>query len=287
MQIAQEKSSFFFGEFLKKNGMISAIELKEALGLMKLINLRIGDLAVANGLLTEEQATWINHLQRWRDCPFGELAVAGKFITEEDLCDFLKKQEKNNIRIGEAVVSLGYLSSSERDVLLQQFYDTQFSYRPQQVALDDKTLTSPINYDIVSFLVDFLPRFSLRTVGRPIKTGASHVWNHQKTYELQASVIFKKKFYLGLSLGLEMDFAEALAAGFLQLDRTVLERAQLSQALGDFLKMLIVHTLSHFGKSKPEDELLPISGVLLPAGVVYQIGIGEGEGIIVIDAEAE
>ena len=75
----------FFGQFLVKEGAITVEQLREALDLMASENLRLGQVAVEQGLLSESEANDINREQRYTDKPFGSIAVKLGLITAVQL----------------------------------------------------------------------------------------------------------------------------------------------------------------------------------------------------------
>jgi len=84
--------SQLFGKYLVEKGVIGYADYREAVEKQLNVRVKLGTIAVAEGLLTVEQAETINKLQKQFDKRFGDIAVEKKYLTEEQVEALLKKQ---------------------------------------------------------------------------------------------------------------------------------------------------------------------------------------------------
>ena len=111
----------FFGQFLIQEQAITVEQLREALDLMNRQNLMLGQLAVEEKFLSESQANQINREQRYTDRPFGSIAISQNLLDSTLVKRLLELQQEKRIRIGEALVQLGYLNEDDLGKHLGQF----------------------------------------------------------------------------------------------------------------------------------------------------------------------
>ena len=81
-----------FGKYLLEKNAINEFDYRTLIDEQMGVRVRLGTIAVADGLLTEEQVEKINRLQMTRDKRFGDIAVEQGLITDEQLGALLKKQ---------------------------------------------------------------------------------------------------------------------------------------------------------------------------------------------------
>lgn len=103
----------YFGNYLQSKGLIGKEQYYEILKEMKSARLKMGLLAVVNGLMTEEQAEQVNQLQQMQDRRFGDIAVEKGYLTKEQVEDLLKQQGDQYLLFVQALTEHGYLSLEE------------------------------------------------------------------------------------------------------------------------------------------------------------------------------
>lgn len=112
----------FFGQYLLEKGRITSQQLLAALECQKAITEPIGTIALERGLLTAEQIKQILQQQRKTNQRFGEIAVVLGFLTQAQLDELLDKQDTNHrARLGEALVSKGYITLETLEKELKEF----------------------------------------------------------------------------------------------------------------------------------------------------------------------
>ena len=71
---------------------------------------KLGTIAVAEGLLTEAQAEEINHQQTQQDRRFGDIAIELKYLTEEQVSELLNRQGDESMKFFQLLVDTTDLS---------------------------------------------------------------------------------------------------------------------------------------------------------------------------------
>lgn len=102
-----------FGKYLVEKGVIGYADYRAAIEKQLNVRVKLGTIAVAEGLLTEEQAETINKLQKQFDKRFGDIAVEKNFLTEEQVTGLLKKQGNPYMQFLEVLLDSGKASISE------------------------------------------------------------------------------------------------------------------------------------------------------------------------------
>ena len=100
----------YFGNYLQNKGVISKEQYFELLEEIKTSRLKMGLLAIVNGLMTEAQAEEVNQLQQMQDRRFGDIAVDKGYLTEEQVSSLLKMQGDQYLLFVQALIDHNYLS---------------------------------------------------------------------------------------------------------------------------------------------------------------------------------
>lgn len=100
----------FFGQFLLAEGFITAPQLLAALEYQEQFNARLGEYAVASGLLTLFDAQKIHALQVSKDLLFGQAALELGLLDKEQLRQAMAAQRNDHVLLGEALCKLGYIT---------------------------------------------------------------------------------------------------------------------------------------------------------------------------------
>jgi hypothetical protein len=111
----------FFGQFLVSQGYITPPQLLAAVEYQSKYNVRLGELAVALGMLTPFESQHVNAAQVREDHLFGETAVRYGFLTERQLGDALETQRAARVSLGQALATLGYLGAPIADAAHARF----------------------------------------------------------------------------------------------------------------------------------------------------------------------
>ena len=81
-----------FGKYLVKEKIINEVALENILSEQDKIRVKLGMMAVADKMITQEQADEINKIQMEQDKRFGDIAIEKKYLTESQVKDLLHEQ---------------------------------------------------------------------------------------------------------------------------------------------------------------------------------------------------
>lgn len=100
----------YFGNYLQNKGVISKEQYFELLEEIKTARLKMGLLAIVNGLMTEAQAEEVNQLQQMQDRRFGDIAIDRGYLTDEQVTSLLKMQGDQYLLFVQALIDHEYLT---------------------------------------------------------------------------------------------------------------------------------------------------------------------------------
>lgn len=115
----------YFGKYLQDKGLITAQQYKELLEEIKSARLRMGLLAIINGMMTEAQAEEVNQLQQMQDRRFGDIAVDKGYLTDEQVSSLLKMQGDQYLLFVQALNDHEYLNLEDIQKELNAFKKNQ------------------------------------------------------------------------------------------------------------------------------------------------------------------
>lgn len=113
--------SQLFGNYLVDRKAISPEDYQEVIEKQLDVRVKLGTIAVAEGLLTEEQVETLNKLQMQVDRRFGDLAVERGLLTEEQVGQLLKKQGNPYMQFLEVLLESGKVDVPQMDAQLKAF----------------------------------------------------------------------------------------------------------------------------------------------------------------------
>ena len=85
-------------------------DLKTQIAKQNEVRVKMGLIAVAEGMMTSEQAEEVNRLQATMDKRFGDIAVEKGYLTDEQIGNLLKKQGNAYMSFAQVLVDEGYLA---------------------------------------------------------------------------------------------------------------------------------------------------------------------------------
>ena len=122
--------SQYFGQYLLNQGVITPIQLSDALTQERMTRVKIGILAINAGYLTVFQVEHIHTLQQEQDKKFGEIAVAEGLLTVAQVEMLLEKQNRRYLNLCQTLVDKGYLALDKLEVVMNKYKeDAQLSDR--------------------------------------------------------------------------------------------------------------------------------------------------------------
>lgn len=110
-----------FGEYLVSKDYITATDLEAVLAKINASRVKLGLIAVAQKMLTKEQADRVNMLQQQRDKRFGDIAVSEGYITDAQVGELLSLQGNPYMKFVQAVTELDLLTMERIEEILDEF----------------------------------------------------------------------------------------------------------------------------------------------------------------------
>ena len=116
--------SQLFGNYLVDRGAISREDYREVMEKQLDARVKLGTIAVAESLLTQEQAEMLNRLQLQFDRRFGDLAMERGLLTQEQVGQLLKKQGNPYLQFLQVLLESGKVTASQVDAHIRLFIQT-------------------------------------------------------------------------------------------------------------------------------------------------------------------
>ena len=137
------------GNYLKDVGLLSEEQLYDLLAEHRKVRAKLGIIAVAEGLMTQDEADRVNRLQAIMDMRFGDIAVEEGYLTEGQVETLLKKQGNAYLAFAQALENQQLMLIEQLEQLLIDFqYDNNFTSSDMDKLKSD---------DIDQILTLFLP----------------------------------------------------------------------------------------------------------------------------------
>lgn len=116
------------GNYLVSKGVISIEQFKDLLAEQRKVRVKLGLIAVAEGLMTQEEADKINKLQAVMDKRFGDIAVDRRYLTKGQVEALLKKQGNAYLAFAQALENLQLMTVEQLEQYMVDFqHDNQFT----------------------------------------------------------------------------------------------------------------------------------------------------------------
>ncbi|MBQ9989760.1 MAG: hypothetical protein IJP31_02270 [Lachnospiraceae bacterium] len=142
------------GHYLLEIGQITREQLHDLLKEQHKVRVKLGLIAVSEGLMTQEEAERVNRLQAIMDMRFGDIAVEERYLTEEQVEQLLKKQ-------GNAYLSFAQALENQQIIKMEQLEQLALDFQQDRHYTDEdmETLKSG---DIDRILRFYMPKGSER-----------------------------------------------------------------------------------------------------------------------------
>ncbi len=112
-----------FGNYLKEKNLLDDKQLDALMKYRRENRVKLGMLAVEQGLMTAEQAEEVNRLQAMQDKRFGEIAIEKGYLTDADMEQLIAKQGNPYFLFLQAVLEKGFLSKDTITGMLLTYRD--------------------------------------------------------------------------------------------------------------------------------------------------------------------
>jgi len=112
-----------FGNYLKEKNLLDDKQIDALMKYRRENRVKLGMLAVEQGLMTAEQAEEVNRLQAMQDKRFGEIAIEKGYLTAVDMEQLIAKQGNPYFLFLQAVQEKGFLSKDTVTGMLLTYRD--------------------------------------------------------------------------------------------------------------------------------------------------------------------
>lgn len=112
---------YILGNYLVETGKIKKDDLLKVLESLNETRVKMGLLAVTEGMMTIEQAEAVNQLQATMDKRFGDIAVEKGYLTDEQISNLLKKQGNTYLAFAQALVNADLLQMKDLEEVMDGF----------------------------------------------------------------------------------------------------------------------------------------------------------------------
>ncbi len=112
---------YILGDYLVETGKISKEQLDDIVSQLDKVRVKLGLIAVAEGMMTTAQAEEVNRLQSVMDKRFGDIAVEKGYLTDEQIGNLLKAQGNTYMTFVQALINEGMVKMEDIDDILEGF----------------------------------------------------------------------------------------------------------------------------------------------------------------------
>lgn len=252
---------YILGDYLVESGKITDIQLETIVEKMDKVRVKLGLIAVLEGMMTIEQADEVNRLQATMDKRFGDIAVEKGYLTDEQIGNLLKTQGNTYLAFSQVVVDAGIMNLEEMDDVLEDFrIKHSFSKSDMEMLKSDdpdKIVPLYLSPETLEFgeWIGIAVRTMIRCIDRHIYVGKAEVVNTVSISKGAMQIVEgeggKKTVFEEIQDGLL-----AVATTFGQADFTELDEDALDAA-GEFLNCINGLYASAQSQKGASLELLP------------------------------
>ena len=136
-----------FGKYLVKENALDEETLKKILAEQSKIRVKLGVIAVADKLITQEQADEINRIQQQEDRRFGDIAIEKGYLTEQQISELLDKQGNPYMQFLQVLVENSSIKVSKIDGYIESFQ--------RELGLNDEQMNALKRDEIDGFVSAF------------------------------------------------------------------------------------------------------------------------------------
>lgn len=118
---------YMLGNYLVETGKITKEQLIDVINKQDSVRVKLGLLAVSEGMMTTQQAEEVGLLQAEQDKRFGDIAVEIGYLTQDQVTRLLKKQGGAYLSFMQNLMDEDLIDMDEIDLLVNDF-KTAFNY---------------------------------------------------------------------------------------------------------------------------------------------------------------
>lgn len=112
---------YILGNYLVGSGKLTEEQLEVVVGQLDKIRVKLGLIAVAEGMMTLAQADEVNRLQSVMDKRFGDIAVEKGYLTDDQIGNLLKAQGNTYMSFVQSLVNEGFVKMEEIDTIFDGY----------------------------------------------------------------------------------------------------------------------------------------------------------------------
>ncbi len=112
---------YILGNYLVETNKITKEQLMQVLEKQDSVRVKLGLIAVAEGMMTLVQADEVNRLQAIMDKRFGDIAVSKGYLTDDQIGKLLKMQGNSYMTFIQTLVDSGFVSMNDMDEMVNNF----------------------------------------------------------------------------------------------------------------------------------------------------------------------
>jgi CheY-specific phosphatase CheX len=275
----------FFGQFLVEQDAVTGESLLYAIELQERTNLKLGEMAVAMGFITQQDIETAHSAQLSKDMKLGDLLVELGFLFPTQLEEVISHQKATHLYIGEALVKVGALTPEKLDHFLAAFKVDQAPYVVNHVELPAWLSENTAAWGMA---VDLTYKMITRVIGiqfRPEKfIETSIISNNHMIAAMDLSGDMNARYLLSVSEGIQ----KAIARAILKEDDVESEDDEiLEDTVMEFVNIVcgnVVAKASQMGITldinPPVTLHIPTNGMPVPVGyrgIQFPIHVGDDQ----------
>lgn len=113
--------SQLFGSYLLRKEAVTPEQLADAIAKVGDAHIKLGTLAIHQGLMVAAEVDEVCFLQTREDKRFGEIAIDRGYLTEDQVRDLLKSQIPDYLLLGQCLVESGAFSNADLETLMVDY----------------------------------------------------------------------------------------------------------------------------------------------------------------------
>ncbi len=112
---------YILGNYLVETNKITKEQLIQVLEKQDSVRVKLGLIAVAEGMMTLAQTEEVNRLQAIMDKRYGDIAVSKGYLTDDQVGKLLKMQGNSYMTFIQTLVDSGFISMNDMDEMVNSF----------------------------------------------------------------------------------------------------------------------------------------------------------------------
>ncbi len=252
-----------FGKYLTEKKIIKKDIYEEILEKQKSVRVKLGTIAVAEGMLTTEQAEKINLLQRQLDKRFGDIAIDQGWLTPEQMEELLSKQGNAYLQFVQLLTELTGLTAADAEQLCK-VYQKDSGYTDAEM---DALKSDDIDHLIPLFVLSTKPHVReiaslvARNLTRFISTDyyidkAQHVKDHSYAHLTCQELSGDDSVFIGIASDDDADGFLKIASAFAREEISSVG-ASAYDAVGEFINVTSGLYVTELSKKEIDLDMEP------------------------------